>query len=185
MADYDQQVQRALSEEVELAPYNKEWPLDFNDERVLLRNLLPAECIGRIEHFGSTAVPGLSAKPIIDMLIEVPSLQVVPTRIAPILTELGYEYFWRAAWYDANLPAYCWFIKRNNEGERTHHLHFLEPDAEEWERLLFRDYLRENPKAAKEYENIKRAAIARFGDDRLAYAEAKSAFIEKIMALVA
>ena len=185
MADYDQQVQRALSEEVELAPYNKEWPLDFNDERVLLRNLLPADSIGRIEHFGSTAVPGLSAKPIIDMLIEVPSLQVVPTRIAPILTELGYEYFWRAAWYDANLPAYCWFIKRDSQGKRTHHLHFIETDSAEWDRLLFRDYLRQHPDAAKAYEAIKREAIARFGDDRIAYAEAKSAFIDNIMGLVA
>lgn len=185
MANHEQQVHRALSEAVELVPYNKEWPLDFIDEQVHLRNLLPPDVIGRIEHFGSTAVPGLSAKPIIDILIEVPSLQLVPTRIAPMLTKMGYEYFWRAAWYDANLPAYCWFIKRNSEGERTHHLHFLEPDAPEWDRLLFRDYLKENPDAAKEYEAIKREAIARFGDDRLAYAEAKTAFIEKIMALVA
>ncbi|MHA7879050.1 MAG: GrpB family protein [Saccharospirillum sp.] len=185
MADHEQQVHQALTEAVELTPYNDQWPLDFIDEAVHLRNLLPADSIGCIEHFGSTAVPGLAAKPIIDMLIEVPSLQRVPTRIAPILAQKGYEYFWRAAWYDANLPAYCWFIKRNRHGERTHHLHFLEPDAPEWERLLFRDYLREHPQAAQQYEAIKRDARARFGDDRLAYAEAKSAFIEKIMALVA
>ena len=75
-------VERALHERVEIVPYDPAWPGLFAEEVARLRAALPAELIGRIEHFGSTAVPGLAAKPIIDMLVEVCAMEDVAQRIA-------------------------------------------------------------------------------------------------------
>ena len=88
-------VERALHEPVEIVPYDPGWPALFAAEAEHLRALLPAVLIGRIEHFGSTAVPGLAAKPIVDMLLEVRSMEDVVQHIAPILKREGYEFFWR------------------------------------------------------------------------------------------
>jgi GrpB-like predicted nucleotidyltransferase (UPF0157 family) len=141
-------VERALSEQVEIVPYDPTWPRLFAEEVARLRAALPAELIGRIEHFGSTAVPGLAAKPIIDMLVEASSMEDVAQRIAPLLQAQGYEFFWRAPEHGLPGMDYAWFIRRDAAGRRTHHIHFLEAGSSEWERLLFRDYLRANPRRA-------------------------------------
>lgn len=174
-------VTRALGERIDIVPYDPAWPASFEAEAAELRRLLPSELVGRIEHFGSTAVPGLAAKPIIDMMVEVPSLAVVAQRIAPILTPLGYEFFWRDA--ERGLPgiAYAWFIKRDAEGHRTHHIHCLEARSSEWERLLFRDYLRAHPEAAREYDALKRSIAEKHPDDRVAYSKAKTGFVRRVM----
>ena len=174
-------VERALQERVEIVPYDPAWPARVEEEAARLRALLPAELIGRIEHFGSTAVPGLAAKPIIDMLVEVRSMEDVAQRIAPILRREGYEFFWRDR--ERGLPgiAYAWFIRRDAAGRRTHHIHFLEHGSSEWERLLFRDYLRAHPDAAREYGDLKRRIAAEHPDDRVAYARAKTDFIAAAM----
>ena len=124
-------VERALQEPVEIVPYDPGWPALFAAEAEHLRALLPAVLIGRIEHFGSTAVPGLAAKPIVDMLLEVRSMEAVAQHIAPILKREGYEFFWRDR--ERGLPgiAYAWFIKRDAAGRRTHHIHCLEPGSAE------------------------------------------------------
>ena len=83
-------VERALQEPVEIVPYDPGWPALFAAEAEHLRALLPAVLIGRIEHFGSTAVPGLAAKPIIDMLVEVRTMEDVAQHIAPLLQAQGY-----------------------------------------------------------------------------------------------
>ncbi|MDY0072374.1 MAG: GrpB family protein [Thauera sp.] len=173
--------ERAAHEAVEIVASDPAWPAAFAAEEAELRRLLPAEWIGRIEHFGSTAVPGLAAKPIIDILLEVPSLETVAERIAPVLTGEGYEYFWRAK--DPGRPGvdYAWFIRRDALGRRTHHIHCLPPQDEGWERLLFRDYLRSHPALAAEYGALKQRLAERAGEDRRAYAEGKSAFIERVM----
>lgn len=173
-------VQDAAHETIRVCPYDPAWPRRFDAEAALLRRTLPASLIGRIEHFGSTAVPGLAAKPIIDMLVEVPSLAAVQSTIAPILTALGYEYLWRPSWQNPDRAAYTWFIKRDHHGERTHHIHMLEPRSPEWERLRFRDYLIQHPATAKEYAALKYALAGTFADDRAAYARAKGDFIEKV-----
>jgi GrpB-like predicted nucleotidyltransferase (UPF0157 family) len=95
MSDLEERVRQAVREEVAIVPYNSRWPTLFREEAVRLRDLLPAGVLGRIEHFGSTAVPGLAAKPIIDMLVEVRSLRAARTIVAPILQTQGYDYFWR------------------------------------------------------------------------------------------
>ncbi|MBU0750587.1 MAG: GrpB family protein [Gammaproteobacteria bacterium] len=175
-------VRHALEEDVAIAPYDPAWPRAFAAEAAHLRACLPAGLIGRIEHFGSTAVPGLAAKPIVDMLVETPALDAVATRIAPILEALGYDYLWRLN-EDRSGLAYAWFIKRDAAGRRTHHVHFLEPRSPYWERLLFCDHLIAHPELAAEYATIKRAAAAAHGGDRAAYAHAKGEFIERVTAL--
>ena len=86
-------VQRVVRERVSIVFYDPKWPELFVKEKAHLIRCLPSDAIGKIEHFGSTAVPGLAAKPIIDMLVEVPNLEDTRRRIVPILESLGYDYF--------------------------------------------------------------------------------------------
>lgn len=173
-------VSRAAREPVEILPYDPDWPAAFAAEAARLRSLLPGALIGRIEHFGSTAVPGLAAKPIIDMLVEVPSLDDVRQHIAPLLERAGYEYFWRPQHAGGTEIGYAWFIRRDAEGRRTHHIHMLEKDSPDWERLLFRDHLIAHPALAREYAELKRRLAAEHPGDRIAYARAKTAFITRV-----
>lgn len=182
MTETPDHVLRATHERVDIAPYDPAWPTLFEAESRHLRALLPAGLIGRIEHFGSTAVPGLVAKPIIDMLVEVGALDDVRAFVAPILEREGYEYFWRPRILGGIDIGYAWFIKRDANGRRTHHIHLLEHDSPDWERLLFRDYLIAHPELAREYGEIKRRIAAAFPDDRIAYADAKTEFITRVTA---
>jgi GrpB-like predicted nucleotidyltransferase (UPF0157 family) len=136
-----EKIRRVTAEDVAVVPYDPRWPMLFEMEKNHLRACLPEELIGRIEHFGSTAVPGLAAKPVVDILVEVPDLEETKRRVAPILEGQGYDYFWRPSWDDGRPPFYAWFIKRDGRAARTHHLHMVEPHFEHWDRLLFRDYL--------------------------------------------
>jgi len=171
-----------LRDEVAIAPYDPAWPDSFRRERDHLRACLPPELIGRIEHFGSTAVPGLAAKPIVDMLVEVSDLEETQRRIAPVLEAQGYDYFWRPSHGDDVPPFYAWFIKRDAAGARTHHIHMIEAHFEHWDRLLFRDWLIEHPADAREYEALKRRLAAEHPGDRVAYTAAKGEFVRAVTA---
>jgi GrpB-like predicted nucleotidyltransferase (UPF0157 family) len=179
---FEAKLQRVLAERVEIVPYNPAWPAWFAEEAAHLRACLPGELLGRIEHFGSTAVPGLAAKPIIDMLVETRCVAAVQERVVPILEAQGYDYFWRPTWGDDVPPFYAWFIRRDAAGRRTHHLHFVEPGFPHWERLRFRDYLTAHPEAARQYEALKRRLAEANAADRVAYTEAKTAFIQGVTA---
>jgi GrpB-like predicted nucleotidyltransferase (UPF0157 family) len=144
----------------------------------------PAASLGRIEHFGSTAIPGLVAKPVIDVLVEVFSLPLVRQAIAPQLEAQGYDYLWRPTTGDDGPPFYAWFIKRNEQGIRTHHIHMVEPDFPHWARLQFRDWLRTHPETAQAYGELKQSLAAQFPRDRIAYTEGKTAFIQTVMAQI-
>ncbi len=170
-------IEELVREEISIVPYEKVWPKMFEEEAAFLRRKLPPNLIKRIEHFGSTAVPGLSAKPIIDILVEVTSLEETKKQIVPVLEAEGYQYFWRPAFGDDGPPYYAWFIKRNSEGRRTHHIHMVEPDSELWDRLYFRDYLRQFPAEAKLYNQLKKKLSKKYPDDRVKYTEEKSSFI--------
>jgi len=173
-------VEELVKEKISIVPYKPIWPQMFKDEADFLRRKLPLNLIKRIEHFGSTAVPGLSAKPIIDILVEVTSSEETKKLIVPILEAAEYEYFHRPAFGDYGPPYYAWFIKRNVEGKRTHHIHMVESDSVLWDRLYFRDYLKEFPKVAKNYNDLKIKLSKRYPNDRVKYTEGKSEFILKI-----
>jgi GrpB-like predicted nucleotidyltransferase (UPF0157 family) len=180
----EQRIARLVAEEVEIRPYDPGWIRLFEQESAHLRSCLPAELIRRIEHFGSTAVPGLAAKPIVDILVEVTDLERTKTEIVPLLESQGYDYFWRPTIGDDGLPFYAWFIKRDPTGVRTHHIHMVEGGeqfAVHWERLLFRDYLIAHPNVAKEYELLKHRLAAESPRNRATYTQAKTGFIERVM----
>jgi GrpB-like predicted nucleotidyltransferase (UPF0157 family) len=179
----DERVRRGVQEAYAIVPYDPEWPRLFRDEKQHLLECLPPDLVRRIEHFGSTAIPGAAAKPIIDILVEVTDLAATRARIVPILEAQGYEYFWRPTHGEDGPPFYAWFIKRAADGRRTHHIHMLEAHhAEHWDRLLFRDYLIAHPDVARRYEDLKRALAARHPADRRAYANGKTEFILAVMA---
>lgn len=183
MTNLEERVRRCVSEDVEIRPYDPAWPELFQREASHLRSCIPANLIRRVEHFGSTAVPGLAAKPVIDLLVEVRSLRAAREEISPVLRAQGYEYFWRPSFGDDVPPWYAFFIRRNERGLRTHHIHMVTRRAafqEHWDRLLFRDYLIAHPLAAREYEELKIRLAAAYPDDRVGYTEGKTAFINRI-----
>lgn len=177
METLEDRIRRVVQEDVAIVPYDSNWHRLFLEEKDHLLACLPSELICRIEHFGSTAVPGLAAKPIIDMLVEVTSLEETRCRIVPILESQGYDYFWRPTWGDDTPPFYAWFIKRNSSSKRTHHIHMVESHFEHWDRLLFRDYLIQHPDVAQEYQRLKIRLAAMYPNDRVAYTNGKTDFI--------
>jgi GrpB-like predicted nucleotidyltransferase (UPF0157 family) len=180
METLEQRIKRVLREEVSIVPYDPAWPRMFEEEKRQLMECWPRDLIRRIEHFGSTAIPGLSAKPIVDMLVEVTSLEETKARIAPVLEGQGYDYFWRATHGDDGPPFYAWFIKRNSAGIRTHHVHMIESDFEHWDRLLFRDYLIAHPETARDYEALKLRLADNYPNDRIAYSNGKTEFVVRV-----
>lgn len=184
METFEEKIKRVTAEDIEITPYNREWPEMFEKEKAHLLNCLPGKLIKRIEHFGSTSIPDMAAKPIIDMLVEVTSLEKTKQEIVPVLEAQGYEYFWRPTLGDDTPPFYAWFIKRDLKGMRTHHIHMVEKDFEHWDRLLFRDYLIEHPQATRQYHDLKLKLANDFPNDRVAYTEGKTKFIVEIMQTV-
>jgi len=185
MESLEARIQRVSREEISIEPYNSLWPKWFESERQHLVSCLPNELLQRIEHFGSTAVPGLAAKPIIDMLIGVSNLEATKKQIVPILERQGYEYFWRPTFGDDDPPWYAWFIKRDpSTGKRTHHLHMVESSfTEHWDRLLFRDHLIAHQEIAAEYERLKVLLAEQHPQDRVEYTKHKTEFVTRITRL--
>jgi GrpB-like predicted nucleotidyltransferase (UPF0157 family)/predicted nucleotidyltransferase len=183
----EDRVRRVTAERIEIVDYDPDWPARFEEERRRLIACLPADLLGRIEHVGSTAVPGLSAKPIVDMLVEVADLEEAKERIVPVLEARGYDYFWSPTHGDDVPPWYAFFIRRDPAtGERTHHIHMVEPDfVEHWEWLLFRDYLIDYADVARDYEALKHALAAEYPNDRVGYTEGKAAFIGAVTEMAA
>jgi GrpB-like predicted nucleotidyltransferase (UPF0157 family) len=178
----EQRIQRLVQEEVAIVPYDPVWPERFRLEKEHLLSCLPNDLIVRIEHYGSTSVPGLAGKPIVDMLVEVPDLGETRLRIAPVLESQGYDYIWRPTRGDDVPPFYAWFIKRDPQtGARTHHIHMVEASfSVHWEMLLFRDYLVEHSDVAKEYASLKADLATRWRKDRVAYTEGKTQFVARV-----
>lgn len=166
---------------VDIVSYNPEWPNMAKMEISRLREALPLNQIIDIQHVGSTAIPGASAKPIIDIQVAVNSLQEVKEVAIPVLQKLGYEY-----WYENPDPKRMFFVKGMppfGEG-RTHHVHIFEYNSDHWRnKIIFRDYLRNNPGIVKEYEQLKNKLARDYTYDREKYTEAKLEFINKILRL--
>jgi GrpB-like predicted nucleotidyltransferase (UPF0157 family) len=161
---------------VEIAPYDSSWPRRFADEALLLHDVLRPWLAGRIEHIGSTAVPGLAAKPVIDIMAAVENLETSRAAIAA-LAPVGYCY----APYRAGTEH--WFCKPS-PSIRTHHLHLVPASSPQWvEAIAFRDYLRTHPNTASEYADLKCCLGKQHRHDREAYTAAKQPFIERITAL--
>jgi GrpB-like predicted nucleotidyltransferase (UPF0157 family) len=167
-----------MSERLEIVPYDPNWPRAFAVERARLAAALGALAL-RIDHNGSTSVPGLAAKPIIDIQISVAALQPLDGYASP-LARLGYVHVPHAD------DAFCPFFHRPAGWPHTHHVHVVEAgDHEERRTLAFRDYLREHGDVASAYAELKRRLAPQFSATdfgaRQAYADAKGAFIAAII----
>ncbi len=147
----------------------------FEEEKQLLQAVLGEGSV-EVEHIGSTAVNGLAAKPIIDIMIGLPDFSVAD-KLVPRIEALGYEYIKK---YEDEMPFRRFFVK-NRKGIRTHHIHMVEINSEFWGRhLLFRDYLRQNPEIMNEYAALKKQLAEREWVDVNEYADAKTEFIRGI-----
>jgi GrpB-like predicted nucleotidyltransferase (UPF0157 family) len=161
-----------------VSDYDPNWPALFEQESTGIKRALGSFALA-IEHVGSTAVPGLPSKPIIDLLVGVPSLEEAKQRCIAPMEARGYIYIPEyASWIPGEL-----FFRKGPPGPWTHHVHLMEPSHARWEALLvFRDYLRAHPEAASAYANIKRALAASSKDDIAAYRTGKGIFVDETTA---
>lgn len=156
---------------VRLVPHDARWAELYREEAARIRDALDGVLID-IQHFGSTSIPGIHAKPILDMIAGVPRLGDEMERL-PRLRDLGYEY---AHW--AGVPGHHVFGKGR---ERTHLLHVVEHGGVSWrENLWFRDQLRAHPALAAEYDALTLRLARAHPDDRARYTAEKSAFVQRI-----
>jgi len=177
---------RAVSESLVIADYNPRWPQMFEEERARIAKVI-GEWAEDIQHCGSTAVPGLAAKPVIDIYVGLRPDADVDRCLAAMQTA-GYLYRGK----DLGFPGDRLFIKttaspapgqyRRDGSARTHHIHVCEISNPEWERhILFRDYLRQDASVARRYGDLKRALADQFGSDINGYGGAKTEFIEVVI----
>jgi GrpB-like predicted nucleotidyltransferase (UPF0157 family) len=164
-----------MPDEIEIVEYDPNWLRLFEEERALLERILPADLVLTIEHGGSTAIPGLAAKPIIDIFIAVRSIEAAHTALVAPIEGIGYAY-----WAENPNKDRMFFVKGMppcGDG-RTHHIHVFEPTSEFFQRALaFRDYLREHPDEAERYHQLKQELAQRHRSDREAYSRAKDAYV--------
>ena len=156
---------------VEVVPYNPSWPTQFEAEAQALRTLLGGG-IENIHHIGSTSVPGLAAKPIIDIILEVNEISTLDA-MKMKFENLGYEVMG-----EYGIPRRRYF--RKGGARRTHHIHaFASGDNHVARHLAFRDYLRAHPTVAKEYAEVKQLAAERSNNDIEDYCDAKDPFVKE------
>jgi GrpB-like predicted nucleotidyltransferase (UPF0157 family) len=158
-----------MKKPITIEAYDPQWPILYEAEKEKFLGAI-GEVIVAIEHCGSTSVPGLGAKPVIDIMVGVVDLSVVEKCIEP-LAGLGYEHMF-------SQPHWCHFSKKI---EPRVNLHLFVKDGEDWERpLLFRDYLRAHPEVATQYQALKQA-VAVDHPFNPAYVRAKAPFIEDVL----
>ena len=159
---------------IELVAYDPAWPSRFEAERELLAETIGPWLAGPIEHVGSTAVPGMAAKPVIDIMAPVASLEAS----RPALDRLARIDYWYAPYHEDVMHWLC----KPSPGFRTHHLHLVPVGSALWDdRLIFRDALRSDPALAQQYGELKARLAREHRDDREAYTEAKGPFVEGVL----
>ena len=161
-------------ETVHVVPYDNSWPKKFIIEKKLIEETLDSWITDGVHHVGSTSIPEMSAKPIIDIMVGVKNLEEAKACI-PLLEKIQYCY------YPYKPEEMIWFCKPSPY-KRTHHLYLMEVSHPEWQaRIAFRDYLKNHPDAKEEYLNLKTELAEKYRDDREAYTEAKTDFVKKIV----
>jgi GrpB-like predicted nucleotidyltransferase (UPF0157 family) len=157
-----------------LAPHDPRWAVAFEREASALRTAL-SDLAFDVHHIGSTAIPGIVAKPVLDMLGIVPAVEAMDAH-ASRLAALGYE-----ALGEYGIPGRRYFRKDAPDGTRTHQLHVFSRGSAEIQRHLdFRDYLRAFPAAAAAYAELKRELAAQCRGDSAVYTDGKSSFVRDI-----
>ena len=159
--------------EVEVVPHDPAWAEAFREEAAALRPIFGDEAEA-IRHIGSTSVPGLAAKPTIDVLVEVRRIEAVDD-LDNEMAEAGYE-----ARGEYGIPGRRFFVK-NSGPARTHNVHVFEADSPEVERhQAFGDYLAHHPETAKAYAELKQDLARRHPTDIESYMDGKDAFVKRV-----
>ena len=163
------------NEPVEVVTYDPLWPTLFETDRELILSAI-GDVILNIEHVGSTAVHGLAAKPVVDIMVGVRSLELSDGSISA-MAAIGYEFMG-----DGNVAGRLYFRKG---APRSHQVHMTILSSDFWnDHILFRDLLRAHPGTARKYGHLKRTLAKTFRNDRIAYTDAKSEFIQSTLAKV-
>jgi GrpB-like predicted nucleotidyltransferase (UPF0157 family) len=166
-------------ERAEVRPHDSRWAVRAKAEHGALTDLLAPWLVDGIEHIGSTAVPGLAAKPIIDLMASVTDLDTIAEQARERLTTHGWSYV------PPELDQRPWrrfFVKPDATKQRREaHLHLIEAGHPRWtDQIRFRDALRNNPDQARQYEALKRQ-LSEATHDREAYTEGKAAFVASVL----
>ncbi len=160
---------------VRLVPYTEVWAQLFAEEKARLESAL-GDAVLAIQHVGSTSIPGMVAKPIIDIAIAVEDFEEARTCIKP-LEQLDYEYKG-----EMGIPRRHYFVKGD---PRTHHIHINELGSLGWEtQIFFRDALIQQPDLAQAYATLKKELAAQYPRDREAYLAGKAPFIERVLTMI-
>ncbi len=161
-----------MTRRVEVVPYHADWPEKFRAEANQLKTIFGNELLS-VHHFGSTSIPGISAKPIIDILLIVRDIEAVDA-LAPRLEALGYH-----GVGEYGIPGRRFFYKGTSE-IRSHHLHVYESGNPHIMRhLVFRDYMRSHPITARDYARLKEELAHEFPEDMESYIAGKNAFVRE------
>lgn len=167
--------QTGCDDDVQLVDYDPTWPGKFKEFSDWLGEHFGADVALKIEHFGSTSISGMIAKPVIDVLVKVPSFPEAKQRALPCLNNERWEYWW----HDDHIV----FVRRDRlMGLRTHHVHMMPEGNELQNRLAFRDHLRSHAEDARRYATLKRQLAESHQTNREYYTDAKASFVREIIA---
>ncbi len=158
---------------VKLVPHNSRWKKSYAREAEKLRTIFGSDDLG-IQHVGSTAIPGIPAKPIVDIAVAVPSLRAA-RRYIPALRRIGYQLK-----HEARTDRL--FFAKGHERQRTHYLHVGSRRGQYVRDMVtFRDYLRSHPQVAARYAQLKRKLAGEYAGERPRYTSGKKKFIETVI----
>ena len=163
--------------QVIIVDYDPNWPQMYEQEKARIQDAI-GEYLIDIQHVGSTSIPGLSAKPIIDIMPIIRDIALIPHCVQP-LESLDYAYFG-----ENGIPGRYYFRKPADimSQPHTYHLHVLEKGHDQWAMmLLFREYMLLHPESAQQYDLLKRELATKFGFDRVGYTDAKESFVKSII----
>ncbi|MBT6144809.1 MAG: GrpB family protein [Gemmatimonadetes bacterium] len=163
----------ASSDEVELVDHDPSWSQQYAQMADWLRDQLGTDIALRVEHYGSTAIPGLPAKPVIDILVEIPSVTAAKPQVIPCFDDETWDYWWHAG--------HMVFVRREKlMGQRTHHIHMAPKGHPIWDGLAFRDHLRSHAEERDQYAELKRKLAVAYHHDRERYTQAKTDFVSAV-----
>ena len=158
-----------------MIPHSPEWAQEFAREAARITDAVGTGVVADVHHIGSTAIPGIYAKPVIDILLVVNNHAELDANQAA-MEVLGYE-----ALGEFGIPTRRYFRKDNADGDRTHQVHAFKAGSPQIARhLAFRDYMIAHPEEAQAYSDLKRELAARYPDDMEAYMDGKHKFIQEI-----
>lgn len=165
--------------DINIAPYESKWATMYQEEKTKILSVI-ADKIVAIEHIGSTAVPDLASKPIIDIMVGTKNLDIANECIEPLKT-IDYEY---CPQYEVDMPERRYFHRGPNLPNKHFHLHMVAINSDFWKtHLLFRDYLRKHARARIAYQNLKEELAKKYSPDIMAYCNGKTDFIHNIVQL--